>query len=89
MPYANNKGAVQSAHPRSLISAFAVHCLDSMIPLVSISKNVKPLASFCGCAGRFVSYLVGNPKGRFSHDGALIMYEINAGFMSQYELLNP
>ena len=38
MPYANNKGADQYVHPRSLISAFVVHCLDSIIPLVSISK---------------------------------------------------
>ena len=26
MPYANNKGADQPAHPRSLISAFVVRC---------------------------------------------------------------
>ena len=38
MPYANNKGADQPANPRSLISAFVVHCLDSIIHLVSISK---------------------------------------------------
>ena len=31
MPYANNKGADQPAHPRSLISTFVVRCLDSMI----------------------------------------------------------
>ena len=36
MPYANNKGADQPAHLRSLISAFVVHCLDSMTSLVSI-----------------------------------------------------
>ena len=36
MPYANNKGADQPAHPRSLISAFVGHCLDSIISLVSI-----------------------------------------------------
>ena len=36
--YANNKGADQPAHPRSLISTFVVHCLDSIIPLVSISE---------------------------------------------------
>ena len=29
---------VWSAHPRSLISAFVVRCLDSRIPLVSISE---------------------------------------------------
>ena len=38
MLYANNKGADQPAHPRSLISAFVVGCLDSIIPLVSIPK---------------------------------------------------
>ena len=38
MPYANNKGADQPAHSRSLISAFVVRILDSIIPLVSICK---------------------------------------------------
>ena len=36
MPYANNKDAGQPAHPRNLISTFVVHCLDSIISLVSI-----------------------------------------------------
>ena len=36
MPYVNNKGADQPANPRSLISAFIVRCLDSIIYLVSI-----------------------------------------------------
>ena len=53
--YANNKGEDQPAHPRSLISAFVVRCLDSIISLNSI-------ASYCGCAGRFVSVLVGNSR---------------------------
>ena len=43
MPYANNKGADQPAHPRSLISTFVVRCLDSIIPLVSISE----ISSLC------------------------------------------
>ena len=54
MPYVNNKGTDQPAHPRSLISAFVVHCLDSTIPLVSISKisslhlaSVAAQASLC------------------------------------------
>ena len=38
LPYANNKGADQPAHPRSLISTFIVRCLDSIISLVSISE---------------------------------------------------
>ena len=41
MSYANNKGADQPAHPRSPISAFVVHCLDSIIsvdPIAEISR---------------------------------------------------
>ena len=34
----DQKGADQPAHPHSLISAFAVRCLDSIMPLVSISE---------------------------------------------------
>ena len=39
----NNKGADQPAHPHSLISTFVVHCLDIIVPLVSISK----ISSLC------------------------------------------
>ena len=67
--YANNKGADQPAHPRSLISAFIVRCLDSMIPLFAISENSR-LASFWSRAAWFESRLVGNPEGKFSHDVA-------------------
>ena len=38
MPYANIKGADQPAHPRSLISAFVVRCLDSIISLDCIAE---------------------------------------------------
>ena len=38
MSYVNNKGADQPAHPRSLISTFVVHCLDSIISLDSIAE---------------------------------------------------
>ena len=52
MPYANNKGADQPAHPRSLISAFIVHCLDSIISLLAIAKisrlNVVSVAEQAG-----------------------------------------
>ena len=71
----NNKGADQPVHPRSLISIFVVHCLDSITASISQSfyiPNFKHLPSFCGCPGRFVSYLVANPKDRFSHDLAYI-----------------
>ena len=35
---ANNKGADQPAHPRSLISAFVVRYLDSIICLLAKAK---------------------------------------------------
>ena len=38
LPHANNKDADQPAHPRSLISAFVIRCINSIIPLVSIPK---------------------------------------------------
>ena len=65
----NNKCAGQPAHQHSLISPFAFHYLDSTMPLVSLSK-ISRLAGLCSWAGRFESYLVGNPKDRFSRDVA-------------------
>ena len=38
MPYVNNKGADQPAHPCSLISTFVVCCLDSIISIHAKSK---------------------------------------------------
>ena len=37
-------------------------------------RNLKPPPSFCICAGRIVSYLVGNPEDRFSRDEAHISW---------------
>ena len=42
MPYANNKGADQPAHPRSLISTFVVQCLDSIVPLLATAELSRP-----------------------------------------------
>ena len=70
MPYADNKGADQPAHPRNLISAFVVRCLDSIIPLLAISKKLKTLDSFWSRAAQFESHLVGHPKYRFPRDEA-------------------
>ena len=55
--------AICEQERRSLISAFVFRCLDS-----SNTRNFKALASFCGCAGRFVSPLVANPEDRVSRD---------------------
>ena len=38
MLYANNKCADQPTHTRILISVFVVRCLDSIIPILAISK---------------------------------------------------
>ena len=38
MIYANNKGADQPAHPRSLISDFIVRCIDGIISLDFIAE---------------------------------------------------
>ena len=62
LPYANNKGADQPAHMRSLDSAFVIGCLGSSFYM----QNLKPLASLCSCADRFVPYLVAIPEDRFS-----------------------
>ena len=66
MPNANNKGADQPAHLRSLISTFVVRCLDS----TCYGQNFKTLASLCFWAGWFESTLVANPEDRFSRDVA-------------------
>ena len=50
-----------TTHPRRLISAFVVCCLNSIISLDSIAE-ISRLASFCGCTFRFVSGLVGNSR---------------------------
>ena len=39
MPNVNNKDTDQPAHQRSLISAFVVHCLDSIISILAKSQK--------------------------------------------------
>ena len=52
MSYANIKGADQPAHPRSLIRAFIVRCLDSILSLDSIAEISRLyLASVAAQAG--------------------------------------
>ena len=58
MPYANNKGADQLAHPHSLISTFVVHCLYSLIPILAISKVLRlQVASEAEQAGLSLTWL--------------------------------
>ena len=42
LSYANNKDANQPPHLRSLISAFVVRCLESIISILTISKISRP-----------------------------------------------
>ena len=42
LPYADKKGTDQPAHPRSLISAFIVRFLDSMICIGATSEISRP-----------------------------------------------
>ena len=70
MPYANNKGADQTAHPRSLISAFVVRCLDSVMSLVCVTKiSSLLLASVAEQASLSLTWSE-TPEDTFSHDEA-------------------
>ena len=69
MPYANNKGADQPAHPRSLISTVIVRCLDG---LVSVAEQTD------------LSYAWSQtPEDRFSRDEAHIhfLFLLNSGYI--------
>ena len=86
MSYANNKGADQPAHLCSLISAFIVHCLYSISRFYS--QNFKTLASFCGCAGQFVSRQVGNSRRHvLSWRGSFFMFFQFCGVLSVFFIL--
>ena len=72
MSYVNNKGADQPAHLRSLISAFVVRCLDSIISLDSIGEISRvELASVAAQAGLCLAWSE-IPEDTFSHDKAEI-----------------
>ena len=76
MPYVNNKGADQPAHLRSLISTFVVHCLNNIIPLVSISEiSGLYLASVVGQAGLSLIWSQ-TSEDRFSCDVAQLSHVI-------------
>ena len=70
MPYANNKGADQPAHPRSLISTFIVRCLDCMICILALSNVSRYwLASVAEQAGLNLTWSK-IPEDTFSRDVA-------------------
>ena len=68
MSHANNKGADQPAHSRSLISAFVVRCLDNVMSLISVTKiSSLMLASAAEQASLSLTWSE-TPKDTFSHD---------------------
>ena len=68
MPYANNIVPDQPAPPRSLISAFVVHCLNSIMPLLTIAEiSSLQLVSVAEHDGLCLTWSQ-NPEDRFSRD---------------------
>ena len=73
MLYETNKDADQPAHLCSLISIFVVRCLDSIIPILAISKISRlSLASVFEQDGLWHTWMQ-NLEDRFSHDVAHFM----------------
>ena len=63
--FANITDADQPAHPRSLISAFVIRFLKSIIYKLATDENFNILASLCSRGDLFESRFVGNPEHRF------------------------
>ena len=79
MSYANNKGADQPPHPRSLISAFVVGCLDSVMSLVSVIKiSSLMLAAVAEQASLSLTWAE-TPEDTCSHDEA----HLETGFIAE------
>ena len=77
MSYANNKGADQPAHPCSLICAFIIRCLDTVMSLVSVTKfSSLILASVAEQASLSLTWSEA-PEDTLSHDEAhlIIIFE--------------
>ena len=70
MSYAKKKGADQPSNPRSLISAFVVRYLDSVMSLVSVTKiSNLMLASVAAQANLSLTWSE-TPEDIFSHEEA-------------------
>ena len=85
MSYANNNDADQPAHPRSLISAFIIRCLDSIISLDNIAEISRlQLASVAEQASLSLTWSE-TPEDTFSHGLAHInlMFYVTIPFQHQ------
>ena len=72
MPYANNKGADQPAHLRTLVSTFVVCCLDSTIQF-AMSKVSRP-SKFLQLSNPFEFNLVANSQRQVFPWRGLLMF---------------
>ena len=73
MSYANNTSADQPVHLRSLIGAFAVHCLDSIISMIDKLKISRHWLVSVARRVRLGLTWSQMPKDEFSHDRPQIM----------------
>ena len=76
MPYANNKGEDQPVHPHSLIRAFVVRCIHSLISKFTKFKISSQLVSVADQAGLSLAWSE-TSEDTFSHDMALIVTTLN------------
>ena len=81
MQYANNRGADQPAHPRSLSSAFVVCCLDSIIPIL-VKFKISRLKLVSDTQKDGLSLTSCKPWIRFSREVAQIKEKIHGGYLS-------
>ena len=87
LPLVNNKGADQTEHPRCLISAFVVRCLDRIIPLVSILEiSSLYLASLAAQVGLCLTWSE-TPKSMFSRDEAQILLSLTSLYQTLFPLI--
>ena len=70
MSYVNNKGADQPALPRSLISAFVVRCLDTVMSLVSLTEISNLMLTSVAEQASLSLTSLETPEDTFSHDEA-------------------
>ena len=78
MSYANDNGTVQPAHMRSLISAFVVRCLDSVMSLASVTKiSSLMVVAVAEQAGLSLTWWE-TPKDTFSHAEARVIQAVSS-----------
>ena len=74
--FTNNTGADQPAHPHSLISAFVIRYLESIICKLATGEIRATLSSW---GDWFETRFVGNLEDTFSHDEAQFLYSLDSG----------